>query len=79
MKSKELFQYVSASVMLLSGVILAFVCFFLNHYEINDSVEWYVSQVLIYAGSVFGISIVINSKFDNIKNKLNKYDKDENK
>lgn len=79
MKSKELFQYISASVMLLSGVILAFVCFFLNHYEINDSVEWYVSQVLIYAGSVFGISIVINSKFDNIKNKLNKYDKDENK
>lgn len=79
MKSKELFQYVSASVMLLSGVILAFVCFFLNHYEINDSVEWYVSQVLIYAGSVFGISIVINSKFDNIKNKLNKYEKDENK
>lgn len=78
MKSKELFQYVSASVMLLSGVILAFVCFFLNHYEINDSVEWYVSQVLIYAGSVFGISIVINSKFDNIKNKLNKHDKDEN-
>lgn len=79
MKSKELFQYVSASVMLLSGVILAFVCFFLNHYEINDSVEWYVSQVLIYAGSVFGVSLVINSKFDNIKNKLNKYDKDENK
>lgn len=79
MKSKELFQYVSASVMLLSGVILAFVCFFLNHYEINDSVEWYVSQVLIYAGSVFGISIVINSKFDNIKNKLNKHDKYENK
>lgn len=78
MKSKELFQYVSASVMLLSGVILTFICFFLNHYEINDSVEWYVSQVLIYAGSVFGISIVINSKFDNIKNKLNKHDKDEN-
>lgn len=79
MKSKELFQYISASVMLLSGVILAFICFFLNHYEINDSVEWYVSQVLIYAGSVFGISIVINSKFDNIKNKLNKHDHDENK
>ena len=28
--------------------------------EISDSVLWYVSQALIYAGSVFGVTVYID-------------------
>lgn len=48
--SKERIQYISACVMLGSGILLTFLCFFLNHYKIEDSVLWYVAQSLVYAG-----------------------------
>lgn len=59
--SKERIQYISACVMLGSGILLTFLCFFLNHYKIEDSVLWYVAQSLVYAGSVFGITMYIST------------------
>ncbi|WP_062432182.1 hypothetical protein [Prevotella sp. DNF00663] len=66
--TKEWIQYGSAILMLTSGVLLAFLCFFLNHYHINDSVLGYVAQTLVYAGSVFGFSIYIRTKWGEVKN-----------
>lgn len=59
---KEAVQYASACVMLASGVILTFLCFFLNHYKIEDSVLWYLAQTLVYAGSIFGVGMYINAR-----------------
>lgn len=66
--TKEWIQYGSAIGMLISGVLLTFLCFFLNHYEVKDSVLWYVAQTLVYAGSVFGVSVYINTKLGEVKN-----------
>lgn len=66
--SKEWIQYGSAIMMLLSGVVLTFLCFFLNGYEIQDSVLWYVAQTLVYAGSIFGVTMYIHSKWGEVKN-----------
>lgn len=66
--TKEWIQYGSAIGMLVSGVLLTFLCFFLNHYEVKDSVLWYVAQTLVYAGSVFGVSVYINTKLGEVKN-----------
>lgn len=74
--TKEWIQYGSAVLMLASGVILTFLCFFLNHYEIKDNVLWYVAQTLVYAGSVFGVAIYIHSKFGEVKNLFDINDKD---
>lgn len=65
--TKEWIQYGTAIMMLVSGVVLAFLCFFLNNYNINDSVLWYTSQSLVYAGSIFGVSIYVRNKFAEIK------------
>lgn len=65
--TKEWIQYGTAIMMLVSGVVLAFLCFFLNNYNINDSVLWYTSQTLVYAGSIFGVSIYVKNKFAEIK------------
>ena len=66
--TKEWIQYGSATSMLASGILLTFLCFFLNHYEVKDSVLWYVAQTLVYAGSVFGVSVYIKTKYGEVKN-----------
>jgi hypothetical protein len=66
--TKEWIQYGSAISMLASGILLTFLCFFLNHYEVKDSVLWYVAQTLVYAGSVFGVSVYIKTKYGEVKN-----------
>ena len=50
--TKEWIQYGSAIALLTSGVAMAFLSFFLNGGDLKDSVLWYVSQTLVYAGSV---------------------------
>ena len=66
---KEKIQYSTAVAMIASGVTLTFVCFFSNGHEISDSVLWYVAQCLIYAGSVFGVTMYVNGKMDSMNNK----------
>ena len=62
--TKEWFQYLTAGGMIISGVVLTFLCFFLNH----DSVLWYMAQALVYAGSIFGVSMYIKTKWGEVKN-----------
>ena len=66
---KEKIQYGTAVAMIASGVTLTFVCFFSNGHEISDSVLWYVAQCLIYAGSVFGVTMYVNGRMDSMNKK----------
>ena len=69
-------QYISAVGMLISGVALSVAGFVVPPLgEISDSVLWFAAQTMIYAGSVFGVSVYVNDKFRSITDKLNK-DKD---
>ncbi len=71
--TKEKIQYSTAVTMIASAVVLAFICFFLNHYKIEDSVLWYIAQALVYAASIFGISLAINTKMGQVKNDVKQY------
>ena len=71
--TKEKIQYTTAVIMIISAVVLAFICFFLNHYKIADSVLWYIAQALVYAASIFGISLAINTKMGQVKNDVRQY------
>lgn len=71
--TKEKIQYSTAVMMIVSAVALAFICFFLNHYKIADSVLWYIAQALVYAASIFGISLAINTKMGQVKNDVRQY------
>lgn len=66
---KEWIQYGSAIAMLASGIILAFLSFFLNNYDIADGVLWYISQALIYAGGIFGVSIYFKTRLGIFENR----------
>lgn len=59
--SKEWIQYLTASLMIVSGVVLTFISFFVNG-DVTDGVLWYMAQALTYAGGIFGVSIYFKTK-----------------
>lgn len=68
-------QYVSACAMLFCGVALSVAGFLVSPVgEISDSVLWFAAQTMIYAGSVFGVNVYVNDKFQSITDKINKVD-----
>lgn len=69
--NKEHLSIISAIVMQLSGIALAFLSFFRSpEGEISDSVLWYVAQTLIYSGSIFGVSVYVQTKVAEIRSEL---------
>lgn len=54
-------RYISAHVALGSAVGLAIASFILNRYQIDTSILWYIAQCLVYAASMFGVSLAIDS------------------
>lgn len=61
--TKDWIQYSTAIAMVGSGIVLAFLSFFLSpQHDITDGVLWYVAQALTFAGGVFGISLYVKTK-----------------
>ena len=61
MTTKDWIQYGTAIAMILSGIVLTFLCYF-QYGEIKEGVLWYMGQALTYAGAIFGVSIYFKSK-----------------
>ena len=59
--TKEWIQYSTASAMIVSGIVLSFISFFVNG-DITEGVLWYMAQALTYAGGIFGVSIYFKTK-----------------
>lgn len=76
---KEEIQIWSAIGMLIAGIVLATAGFIVKPTgEVHDSVIYIFAQCLLYAGSIFGVSVYIKGKFDHLQSKLlNKEGKDE--
>lgn len=75
--TKEWIQYSTACLMIISGVVLAFLSFFLNDYDIADGVLWYIAQALTYAGAIFGVSVYFRTKLGEAKNELTDFLREE--
>ena len=67
---RESLQYGTAIGMVVSGIALAFLSFFLNGYNISDGVLWYISQALVYSGAIFGVNIYFKTKLGNFESKV---------
>lgn len=71
LETKEKIQYMTAIGMLLSGVGMSVAGFFAPPIgEISDSVLNYLSQCLIWAGSIFSIKIYVSSQLGQVKKQL---------
>jgi len=69
--TKETIQYLTAIGFLFTGVLLCFLSFFLNSYDIKEGVLWYLGQGVIFCGSVFGLNLVIKTKVGDMESRLN--------
>lgn len=65
-KWKDIVQYGTAVTSMASGIVLANFNYF-NSGDIASGVLGYVAQTLIYAGSIFGVTMYWNSKYGELK------------
>lgn len=68
---KENIQYATAIFTLFTGIILCFLSFFLNEYDIETGVLMYFGQTLVFTGAVFGINLMIKTKVLESETRLN--------
>lgn len=70
--TKEAIQYATAVGMLVAGLALTVASFIVEPLgEISDSVLYVLAQCFIYAGSIFGIGLYVNTKFDALNKQIN--------
>ena len=71
--TKEASPYATAGGMLVAGLALTVAGFVVEPVgEISDSVLYVLAQCLIYAGSIFGIGLYVNTKFAVLKRQIQK-------
>lgn len=63
---KDIVQYSTAVASLSSGIVLTFFQYF-NSGDISSGVLGYVAQTLVYAASIFGVTMYWNGKYNELK------------
>ena len=58
---KDQAQYITAMVLIASGILIAFLSFFMIHSIVN-SVLIYIAQAFIAGGAIFGVSIYFKNQ-----------------
>ena len=73
---KDKISYVVAIAMIMSGIIIAFLSFFLNAYNIATGVLLYIAQCFVVGGSLLGAQAYFRSKWlefnTNVKDEIDK-------
>lgn len=64
---KDVTQYSTAVVSLVSGIVLSFLQYF-DQGDLTSGVLGYVGQTLIYAAAIFGATIYWNGKYLELRN-----------
>lgn len=66
---KDKIAYVTAVVLIVSGIVMAFLCFFLSgEYSVKDGVLFYCSEAFVSGGGLLGISLYVKNKMSELKN-----------
>lgn len=71
---KDIVQYTTAVASLASGIVLAYFQYF-DSGDLTNGILGYVAQTLVYAASIFGVTMYWNGKYQESTNIWNrKYD-----
>ena len=60
---KKKLSYITSIIMIGSGILLAFLSFFLNAHNIATGVLIYIAQTFLVGGTLIGASIYLKSKW----------------
>lgn len=66
---KDKLAYIMAIVLITSGIVMSFLCFFLAEgYVVHDSVLMYTGESFISGGGLLGVGLYVKNKFSEISN-----------
>ena len=67
---KEKLSYITSLIMIGSGILLAFLSFFLNAHNIATGVLIYIAQTFLVGGTLIGPSIYLKSKWIEFESRI---------
>lgn len=68
---KEKIQYTTSIFFLFTGIVLCFISFFLNEYDIDSGSLWYLGQSVAFCAGVFSINLVVKNEMFKAEDRLN--------
>lgn len=75
---KEWIQYIICIVCLLGAMTMSFLAMYIDpRGEIHDSILWIIGQILVFVGSMFGISSIHNVQIKKVDKKIEGIKKEE--
>lgn len=67
-QTKDIVQYGSAVVTLLSGIVMCFIAFFMSENpDVPSGALWYFGQTIVYAATIFGFKLAAQEVLNNKK------------
>lgn len=70
--NKEKIQYITSIGFLITGIVLCFISFFLNEYNIDSGSLWYLGQSVAFCAGVFSINLVVKNEMFKAEDRLNR-------
>lgn len=70
---KDRISYIVAFALIASGIIIAFLSFFLNAYNIATGVLIYIAQCFVIGGTLVGANVYFKSKWVEINAQADRY------
>lgn len=70
--NKEKIQYITSIGFLITGIVLCFISFFLNEYNIDSGSLWYLGQSVAFTAGVFSINLVVKNEMFKAEDRLNR-------
>ena len=74
---KDRISYIVAFVLIISGILIAFLSFFLNAYNIATGVLIYIAQCFVIGGGLIGANVYFRTKWIEFNTKADNYIKAE--
>ena len=76
---KDKIAYIMSVVLMASGILMAFLCFFLTeNHDVTDGVLFYVGESFVTSGALLGVGLYVKNKFGQISNYLHEKLDDDN-
>lgn len=69
-KKKENIQYSTAITFLFSGIVMCFLSFFMNEYDVGGGALTYLGEAVAFCSGVFAINIYVKNKVHDVEQRL---------
>ena len=71
LKIKENVQYTTAIFFLFTGIVICFLSFFLNEYDVKGGALTYLGEAVAFCAGVFSINLYVKNKVNEAELRIN--------